>query len=73
MRTAAPYLRASRLASDELFTIPAHPHGAGLRQSSMALEKIRGVPSRERARTTNNPNLSVRAEPRRRAVSSAGY
>ena len=59
------------LASDELFAIPAHPHGAGLRQSSMALEKIRGVPSRERARTTSNPNLSVRAGPRRRAVSSA--
>lgn len=28
------------LASDELFAIPAHPHGAGLRQSSIALEKI---------------------------------
>jgi len=39
----------------------------------MALEKIRGVPSCERARTTSNPNLSVRAGPRRRAVSSAGY
>src|SRR6185312_16924788 len=61
------------LASDELFAIPAHPHGAGLRQSSMALEEIRGVPSCERARTTSNPNLSVRAGPRRRAVSSAGY
>ena len=63
--------RLDGLPSDELFAIPAHPHGAGLRQSSMALEKIRGVPSRERARTTSNPNLSVRAGPRRRAVSSA--
>jgi hypothetical protein len=52
------------LACDELFAIPAHPHGAGLSQSSMALEKTRGVRSCERARTTST-HLLVPAVRRR--------
>ena len=50
------------LASDELFAIPAHPHGAGLSQSSMALDKIGGVWSCERAQTTSNPTCSCRPD-----------
>jgi hypothetical protein len=58
------------LASDELFAIPAHPHGAGLSQSSMALDKIGGRLVMRAGSNHEQSHLPVPARPRRHAVPS---